>query len=173
MSERILFTEWESPCGTLVLAGLNDRLVMSDWKNGWHHEAILKRFAKMTKCPFVQGTSPVIAETISQLQEYFALKRQRFDLPLLFIGTDFQKKVWHKLLEIPYGTTISYGKLATLLDMPKAVRAVANANGANAISIIAPCHRVIGSDHSLTGYGGGLVAKKKLLELESAEDTLF
>ena len=97
----------------------------------------------------------------------------QFDIPMLFAGTDFQKKVWHKLLEIPYGVTISYGELATQLGMPKAVRAVANANGANAISIIVPCHRVIGSDHSLTGYGGGLAAKKKLLELESVEKTLF
>ena len=85
---------------------------------------------------------------------------------MLFVGTDFQKKVWSELLKIPFGETISYGKMATRIGMPKAVRAVANANGANAISIFAPCHRVIGSDHSLTGYGGGLDAKRELLELE-------
>ena len=118
-------------------------------------------------------TSNIIQETSKQLDEYFDGKRTVFDIPMLFAGTDFQKKVWHKLLEIPYGVTISYGELATQLGMPKAVRAVANANGANAISIIVPCHRVIGSDHSLTGYGGGLAAKKKLLELESVEKTLF
>ena len=77
-----------------------------------------------------------------------------------------EKTVWYKLMEIPYGKTISYGELAKLLGVPKAVRAVANANGANAISIFAPCHRVIGSDHSLTGYGGGLAAKRLLLDLE-------
>ena len=90
-----------------------------------------------------------------------------FDIPILFTGTDFQKKVWHKLLEIPYGQTLSYGEMTKRLDIPNAVRAVANANGANAISIFVPCHRVIGSDRSLTGYGGGLAAKKYLLELES------
>ena len=87
-------------------------------------------------------------------------------VPLLFVGTEFQKSVWYKLLEIPYGSTVSYGELAKQLDLPKAVRAVAAANGANAISIFAPCHRVIGSNHSLVGYGGGLPAKKRLLDLE-------
>ena len=108
----------------------------------------------------------IIEKAIKQLDEFFAGKRQEFDIPLLFVGTDFQKKVWSELLKIPFGETISYGKIATRIGMPKAVRAVANANGANAISIFAPCHRVIGSDHSLTGYGGGLDAKRELLELE-------
>ena len=137
MSERILFTEWESPCGTLVLAGLNDRLVMSDWKNGWHHEAILKRFAKMTKCPFV------------------------------LIGTDFQKKVWRALESIEYGKVVSYGDIARTIDNPQAVRAVGGAVGQNPFSIIVPCHRIVGSNNSLTGYGGGFEAKKYLLTLES------
>jgi len=88
-------------------------------------------------------------------------------VPLLFVGTDFQKTVWNELLKIPFGKTISYGEMAKHIGRPQAVRAVANANGANSISIFAPCHRVIGSDHSLTGYGGGLSAKKFLLELES------
>ena len=87
-------------------------------------------------------------------------------MPLLFVGSHFQKSVWQMLLEIPYGQTISYGEMARRIGMPKAVRAVANANGANAISIFAPCHRVIGSDRSLTGYGGGLDTKKFLLALE-------
>ena len=103
-----------------------------------------------------------------QLDEYFAGKRQTFDLPLSFAGTDFQKKVWNALLTIPYGKTISYGEMACMIGMPKAIRAVANANGANAISIFAPCHRVIGSDRSLTGYGGGLDVKEYLLKLEKA-----
>ena len=82
------------------------------------------------------------------------------------VGTDFQKSVWRRLLEIPYGQTVSYGAMAAKLGMPHAVRAVANANGANAVSLFAPCHRVIGNDGSLTGYGGGLEAKKFLLDLE-------
>ena len=92
--------------------------------------------------------------------------RRQFDVPLLFAGTQFQRKVWHALLEIPYGETISYGEMACSLGVPQSVRAVANANGANAISIFAPCHRVIGSKGMLTGYGGGLDAKRYLLDLE-------
>ena len=101
-----------------------------------------------------------------QLDEFFRRQRTAFDLPLLFVGTAFQKQVWTELLRIPYGTTLSYGEMAQNLGIPKAVRAVANANGANPISIIAPCHRVIGSNGTLTGYGGGLEAKRYLLELE-------
>ena len=101
-----------------------------------------------------------------QLGEYFRRERTAFDLPLLFVGTEFQKRVWEELLRIPYGTTLSYGEMARNLGIPRAVRAVANANGANPISIIAPCHRVIGSNGTLTGYGGGLETKRYLLELE-------
>ncbi len=104
---------------------------------------------------------------MAQLDEYFSRKRTAFDIPLAFIGTDFQKAVWNELLNIPYGTTISYAKLSQRLNNPKAIRAVAAANGANPISIFVPCHRVIGSNHKLTGYGGGLAAKKILLELEA------
>ena len=102
------------------------------------------------------------------MNEYFAGARREFDLPLLLVGTDFQKTVWKGLQSIPYGKTVSYSQLAKTIGKPLAVRAVAAANGANAISIILPCHRVIGSDNSLTGYGGGLPAKQKLLELEGA-----
>ena len=101
-----------------------------------------------------------------QLDEYFRRERTAFDLPLLFVGTEFQKRVWEELLRIPYGATLSYGEMARKLGIPKAVRALANANGANPISIIAPCHRVIGSNGTLTGYGGGLEAKRYLLEME-------
>lgn len=105
------------------------------------------------------------------MDEYFRRERRAFDIPLLFAGTEFQNKVWDMLLQIPYGRTVSYAGMALSLGMPKAVRAVANANGANAISIFAPCHRVIGSDGSLTGYGGGLDAKRFLLELERGVGT--
>lgn len=118
---------------------------------------------------YTEMTSKIIEETRRQLDEYFRHERQAFDIPLLTAGTEFQKSVWNSLMEIPYGQTITYGELATRLGKPAAVRAVANANGANAISIIIPCHRVIGSNNTLTGYGGGLEAKKFLLELEQTQ----
>ena len=118
---------------------------------------------------YTEITSEIIEETRRQLDEYFRHERQAFDIPLLTAGTKFQKSVWNSLMEIPYGQTITYGELATRLGKPAAVRAVANANGANAISIIIPCHRVIGSNNTLTGYGGGLRAKKFLLELEQTQ----
>lgn len=118
---------------------------------------------------YTEMTSEIIEETRRQLDEYFRHERQAFDIPLLTAGTEFQESVWNSLMEIPYGQTITYGELATRLGKPAAVRAVANANGANAISIIIPCHRVIGSDNTLTGYGGGLEAKKFLLELEQTQ----
>ena len=105
-------------------------------------------------------------EAARQLDEYFARQRREFDVPLLLVGTDFQKTVWRELLKIPFGVTFSYGDMARRIGKPGAVRAVANANGANSISVFVPCHRVIGSDNSLTGYGGGLDAKRMLLELE-------
>lgn len=103
---------------------------------------------------------------ISALDRYFSGEKICFEFQLLFAGTDFQREVWNALLDIPYGATVSYGELARKIGRPKAVRAVANANGANPISIFVPCHRVIGSDGSLTGYGGGLDVKEYLLRLE-------
>jgi methylated-DNA-[protein]-cysteine S-methyltransferase len=110
---------------------------------------------------------PVLVETERQLREYFAGTRDTFDVRLDFTGTDFQKKVWSALLTIPYGETRSYGEIARQIGHPDAVRAVGAANGRNPIPIIAPCHRVIGSNGKLTGFGGGLPAKAHLLSLES------
>jgi methylated-DNA-[protein]-cysteine S-methyltransferase len=102
-----------------------------------------------------------------QLKAYFSGTRKIFNIPLLMVGTEFQKSVWEGLIKIPYGTTTSYLELSKNIGNEKAVRAVASANGANAISILIPCHRIIGSDGSLVGYAGGLPAKKKLLTLEN------
>lgn len=117
----------------------------------------------------------VLQNAIKQLNEYFEGKRQVFDLKLAPKGTEFQRKVWSELLNIPYGTTISYIELANRLNNPKAVRAVGTANGSNPISIFIPCHRVIGSNGKLIGYGGGLPNKQLLLELETknSEPRLF
>lgn len=159
---------YESPCGTLLLGSFNDKLCLCDWQVEKHRDHVDKRLKRVLQADFEDSSSAVIEKAIVLLDEFFAGKRKKFDLPLLFVGTNFQKKVWNELLKIPYGKTVSYGEMASRIGMPRAVRAVANANGANAISIFVPCHRVIGSDGSLTGYGGGLAAKKKLLELETA-----
>jgi len=113
--------------------------------------------------------TPVLQQARQQLDEYFNQERQSFDIPLLMVGTDFQKQVWHGLTDIPYGATCSYLELSKNIGNEKAVRAVASANGANAISIMIPCHRIIGSDGSLTGYAGGLDAKRMLLAMEGGE----
>ncbi|MEP7020272.1 MAG: methylated-DNA--[protein]-cysteine S-methyltransferase [Pseudonocardiales bacterium] len=109
----------------------------------------------------------------AQLDEYFAGRRRDFDLPLHMIGTAFQQRVWTALLDIPYGETTSYGKTAAAIGAPTASRAVGLANGQNPIPIIVPCHRVVGANGSLTGYGGGLEAKRWLLALESGQAGLF
>ncbi|RTZ18100.1 methylated-DNA--[protein]-cysteine S-methyltransferase [Vibrio aquaticus] len=113
---------------------------------------------------------PILINTIKQLQEYFAGEREQFDLPLAAKGTEFQQKVWHALSMIPYGETWSYQDLANAIDNPKAVRAVGLANGKNPISVIVPCHRVIGKNGKLTGYAGGVERKEKLLKLEKVRE---
>jgi methylated-DNA-[protein]-cysteine S-methyltransferase len=125
------------------------------------------RIQKGLNAEYVEESSEVIEETIKQMKEYFANERKEFDIPLFMVGTDFQKSVWEGLIKIPYGTTASYLELSKNIGNEKAVRAVASANGANAISILIPCHRIIGSNGDLVGYAGGLPAKKKLLELEN------
>lgn len=173
MMNRIHIQRYHSPCGDLMLGSFEDKLCLCDWAVEKHRDIVDIRLRKILQADYEESPSPVIEEARKQLDEYFEGKRTTFDIPLLFAGTEFQKSVWHELLKIPYGKTISYGELAKRLGMPRAVRAVANANGANAISIITPCHRVIGSNHSLTGYAGGLNAKKKLLELETYVKLLF
>lgn len=166
--QKINFIYWRSPCGVLMIASLNEQLVTSDWVDGWHHKAILNRFNKLIGLPFVEGSSRVIEDAIHQLEEYFRKERHGFDLPLTLIGTDFQKDVWHALQTIPYGSCPTYADIAHAIGKPKAVRAVGGAVGQNPFSIIIPCHRVVGANQSLTGYGGGLEAKKYLLALETS-----
>ncbi len=131
-----------------------------------HLDLQISRISKAFKATLLEGENPHFDTLRQQLKEYFKGERKEFNIPLDLVGTDFQKKVWKSLIEIPYGSTISYGEQAKLIGKPKAVRAVANANAKNKVSIILPCHRVIGADGKLTGYGGGLWRKEKLLELE-------
>lgn len=168
----IISYSYESPCGVLTLGSLGDRLCLCDWQVEKHRDHVDRRLQRILNAEFVEGTSDVIKKAVRELDEYFDGKRREFDVPLMFVGTEFQKRVWEELLTIPFGTTISYGEMARRIGMPTSVRAVANANGANSISIFAPCHRVIGSDNSLTGYRGGLGAKIHLLTLESSAPPL-
>jgi methylated-DNA-[protein]-cysteine S-methyltransferase len=117
--------------------------------------------------------TPVLRRAIGQLNEYFAGTRQEFDLPLAPAGTEFQLACWRALAEIPYGETRSYGQQAARIGRPDRARAVGSANGANPIAIILPCHRVIGADGSLVGFGGGLETKRRLLDLEAGVLTLI
>jgi methylated-DNA-[protein]-cysteine S-methyltransferase len=148
-----------SPVGTLTLVASEAGLAAILWEND---DPDRVRLGTMT----LDEAHPVLVETARQLAEYFAGQRQTFDLPLDFRGTDFQKQVWEQLLAIPFGETRSYGDLARAINRPKAYRAVGAANGKNPISIVAPCHRVIGTNGTLTGFAGGLEAKQVLLGLE-------
>ena len=129
-------------------------------------DEFLKEKSGLKKNDYIKKESAFIKKAAGQLGDYFAGKRKEFDLPLSFTGTDFQKKVWDALMTIPYGETRSYGQIAARTGNPKAARAVGMANNRNPISIICPCHRVIGSSGHLTGYGGGLDKKAFLLTLE-------
>lgn len=155
------FAHYASPVGTLKLVASDAGLAAILWEND---DPDRVRLGAMTERP----DHPVLVETKRQLGEYFAGTRTRFDLPLDFHGTDFQKSVWAALLRIPFGETRTYAEIARELDRPTAFRAVGAANGKNPISIVAPCHRVIGTDGALTGFAGGLEGKAFLLELEGA-----
>lgn len=154
------------PCGTLLLGAVDGKLAFCDWESGWHRASVQKRIDRFLKGPYENRPDALLDRTEAELREYWAGKRRTFDLPLLFLGTDFQKDVWNALLDIPWGGTVSYGDLARRIGRPKATRAVGVAVGENPFSIIVPCHRVIGKDGSITGYGGGLEAKRMLLGIE-------
>ncbi|MBY8828796.1 methylated-DNA--[protein]-cysteine S-methyltransferase [Hephaestia mangrovi] len=150
----------ESPVGRLTLVASDRHLVAIAWQD----DAAAPPFGAAPET----APHPVLDQTERQLAAYFAGERQDFDLPLDFRGTDFQRRVWHALLTIPFGETRSYRDIAVQLGQPSATRAVGAANGRNPIPIVAPCHRVIGANGSLTGFGGGLENKAFLLDLEQA-----
>lgn len=157
---------YSSPCGELILGSFNGQLCLSDWRYRKMRTSIDNRVTKHLRAAYTEKKDAVIEQAIAQLEEYFAGNRTEFDIPLLFAGTDFQKTVWEALIKIEYGKTASYLALAEHIGNPAAVRAVANANGANALSIFVPCHRIIGKNNNLVGYAGGIDAKKQLLSLE-------
>ncbi|WP_242108461.1 methylated-DNA--[protein]-cysteine S-methyltransferase [Luteimonas aquatica] len=163
----ITYRHVDSPVGPLLLASADDGLRLIEFEAPWHPA---KRDARWR-----EGDDAVLRETRRQLDAYFAGKRRDFDLPLAPHGTPFQMQVWRTLAEIPWGETWSYAQMARRIGQPTATRAVGAANGRNPLPIVLPCHRVIGSDGSLTGFGGGLPTKRFLLTLEGAlrADDLF
>jgi methylated-DNA-[protein]-cysteine S-methyltransferase len=157
MTESLLYTTMPSPVGELLLLGDGQTLRGIHLQEGGRRAALDGRWAR-DAAPF--------ATARAQLEEYFAGERTAFELPLAAAGSDFQRLVWRALDEIPYGETVSYGELARRIGRPGAARAVGLANGRNPISIVVPCHRVIGAGGALTGYAGGVARKRFLLGLE-------
>ena len=156
------YKEMDSPVGRLKLVAGDKGLAAILWENDNPNRIRVRTYVESNE-------HPILIETERQLKEYFEGKRTSFSLPLDAIGTDFQKKVWDALIKIPYGKTMTYGELAIQLGDIKAVRAVGTANGRNPISIVVPCHRVIGASGELTGFAGGLEAKAFLLSLEGVK----
>ena len=161
-----------TPIGPMFACASEQGLCMLEFTDRRSLETELKDIQRLLKGHLVNGMNQHIETTVQQLEEYFAGDRNTFDIPLNAPGTDFQRKVWSGLLDIPHGATRSYKQQAQHIGDVNAVRAVARANGANRISIVIPCHRVIGADGSLTGYGGGLARKKWLLNHELKDQLL-
>jgi len=166
MSNKIYIRFFKTAYGELMLGSYEEKLCLCDWRFRKMRESIDRRICEGLHAEYAEGDSDVIQKTQDQLQAYFEKTRTCFDVPLMTVGTEFQKMVWNELLQIPFGKTMTYMELSRKLGDEKAIRAVASANGANAISILIPCHRIIGSKGELTGYAGGLQSKKRLLELE-------
>ena len=167
MKQKVYIQYYDSPCGELVLASVGDELCLCDWNEMPCAERNKRRLIRILHTEFTTASSPILEQTKQELDEYFAGKRKAFDIPLHPVGTDFQQQVWQALLEIPYGETRTYKEIALRVNNLKGVRAVAQAIGANGMSILIPCHRVIGTNHSLTGFAGGIEAKRLLLNIES------
>ena len=167
MPEQISIQYHKTEFGELILGSFNNQLCLCDWRYRKMRDAIDSRIKKGLNAEYTTQNTPIIAESIKQISEYIAGERVSFDIPLLLVGTDFQKSVWEELMKVPYGTTQSYLGLAKNMGNEKAIRAIATANGANAISIIIPCHRIIGSTGEMVGYAGGTPTKRKLLSLEN------
>jgi AraC family transcriptional regulator, regulatory protein of adaptative response / methylated-DNA-[protein]-cysteine methyltransferase len=169
---QVATSEIETPIGTMIAAASETHLLLFEFPHRRMIDTQFDRVRRAHDCELAPGESPVFAMLRTQLDEYFRGERRDFTVPLHVPGTQFQTRVWSELQRIPCGTTTSYTRLAASIGQPNAVRAVARANGDNRIAILIPCHRVIGSNGELVGYGGGLWRKKKLLELEGRTETL-
>ncbi len=164
---QIISTTLNTPIGELHIAATEKGICLLDFID--MEDRLEKQLARVEKsfcCKAESGSNPHLDQLESELDEYFSGKRQSFDVPLEYKGTEFQKQAWQALLRIPYGETRSYQQQAEAINNPKAVRAVASANHHNRIAIVIPCHRVIAKDGSMAGYGGDIWRKEFLIELE-------
>jgi len=164
--QKIHVQYYKNTFNEFIIGSYDEQLCLLDYRYRKMRHAVDKRIQQGLGAAFDEQSDPIIQQTIEQLEEYCSGVRRIFDLPLLTVGSNFQKRVWSALMDVPYGETASYIELSEKLGDKKAVRAVASANGANAIAIIIPCHRIIAANGDLTGYAGGLPLKKRLLELE-------
>lgn len=167
--KAILTMTYHSPCGDLLLGSYEGALCLCDWASKPKRAVTDAMIRRLSGVGYIAVPSEVTRLAARQLDEYFAGCRRYFDVPLRMFGTEFRRRVWQAIGEVPYGDTVSYGELAERVGDSRAVRAVAAAVGANPVSILVPCHRIVGRDGALVGYAGGLEAKRRLLELEGAD----
>ncbi len=163
---------YKTKIGELILGSFDGGLCLLDFRYRKMRKTVDNRIKNGLNAEFAEQNDEVLEKIREQLDEYLNGDRKEFDIPVLMVGTDFQKSVWNALMKVPYGFTSTYLQVAKNINNEKAVRAVANANGANSIGLIIPCHRIIGSDGELVGYGGGLPVKKRLLKLEQNNTVL-
>lgn len=164
---KININYFDSNYGELILGSYDNKLCLCDWRYRKKRDAIDSRIKHGLKADYREKDDNILQDARTQLLEYFMHQRNSFNIPLLTVGTTFQKSVWNSLLTIPFGETTSYQKLAEDIGNRKAVRAVASANGANSLAIFIPCHRVVRSNGKLVGYAGGTNVKAKLLSIEN------
>ncbi len=164
----IYIQDIESPIGTLGAVVHDDRLVFLQFKDAVHYERDLKKCKQLLRKELVNKPHPLFAALQQQLNEYFAGNRQSFDIPIEFVGSPFQRRVWECLADVPFGNTFSYTEQAERCGQPTAVRAVSSAVALNKVLILVPCHRIISSDGNTGGYSGGTNRKQYLLQLEGA-----
>jgi AraC family transcriptional regulator, regulatory protein of adaptative response / methylated-DNA-[protein]-cysteine methyltransferase len=162
----ISITKIETELGIMIAGAVDEGICLLEFSDRRMLNTEYKVLERYLQTTVAEGQNRHFNTLLNQLKEYFEGTRKEFSLPLVIPGTDFQQAVWKELMKIPYGTTRSYQEQSAALGKPESIRAVANANGMNRISIVIPCHRIIGSDGNLTGYGGGLKRKKWLLDHE-------
>lgn len=169
--QLVAITRIDTPIGPLIAGANADGICLLEFTDRRKLETQIKVLEKRLNATLYSGTNPFFKSLTRQIKSYFKGELKRFDLPLVMPGTDFQKKVWSAIMDVPYGRVRSYKQQAIEIDNPSAVRAVGHANGDNRIAIIVPCHRIVGNNGELMGYGGGLWRKKYLLELENPNQT--